>query len=309
MLSRQKVRVSVLLRDAAVRVEQKLQLLSKASSHCALFPDFCLENFVQSVDAEFLEWQKPNPYEFEAFNPLHACRVQLRTDPVHWRKAVGSEKFPNLALVAEHYLTVVYSSAGTERLFSAYGSVQSAVRSRLSPRIAERLVQGLFNMGYLDRQSVLCSYRVRIAQGMEKLLKTVDIFAAVVSDSERDIEDTLDKQSTVHITTTKAGGEASDDAVWLEEEEEECDQGSPPDGSNSVDHDLDGILPSCPSSKQGSSTLPASALQPEMKRQKALAYQASAGGAESNERQVGESEEQHRNRLLSRFPVNQWEEE
>ncbi|XP_063221590.1 zinc finger BED domain-containing protein 4-like isoform X2 [Bacillus rossius redtenbacheri] len=81
-----------------------------------------------------------NHKEDEIRNYLSEPRLPRSDDPLGWWRNHGSNKYPNLCVVASKYLGIPATQVSSERLFSVAGNVVTSRRECLLPQHVEHLV-------------------------------------------------------------------------------------------------------------------------------------------------------------------------
>ena len=75
------------------------------------------------------------PISNEIFDYLHDSHLEgSHLDALQWWYKVGSEKYPQLAILAKGFLSVYASSSPSERLFTLRQGIVTYKRGRLSPK-------------------------------------------------------------------------------------------------------------------------------------------------------------------------------
>eukprot|EP01022_Parablepharisma_sp_SALTPOND_P017656 TRINITY_DN28641_c0_g1_i3.p1 TRINITY_DN28641_c0_g1~~TRINITY_DN28641_c0_g1_i3.p1 ORF type:complete len:264 (-),score=7.31 TRINITY_DN28641_c0_g1_i3:81-872(-) len=78
--------------------------------------------------------------EFETYLDEPEVELTKEFNPLEWWKARQEKPYPNLAPLAEKYLSIPSSTVSVERLFSRAGNVVTKKRTRLAPDVVNDLL-------------------------------------------------------------------------------------------------------------------------------------------------------------------------
>ena len=82
-----------------------------------------------------------SPISNEIFDYLHDSQVEgSHLDALHWWCKIGSEKYPQLAILAKGFLSVCASRSPSERIFSSRRGIVTYKRGRLSQKTTSILM-------------------------------------------------------------------------------------------------------------------------------------------------------------------------